>query len=214
MFEIDLLKGRGIPPRRGPETLAVVAVTVMVPIVAAMLVLGVYLSRSVSIATKQQEIANYEAKIVKLADALKLQKWFDEEQKTINGCLSEVSASIGTHTQWSPVLVTLVENLPSSMVLTKLDVETRSVKKKAPKSNDAKKKAADISVPVRTLHMSVSGNPNQNHDSDVRDFKDRLRFSELLGPKLEEIRVSQKTGILEGQDAVSYEIECIFKPGI
>jgi Tfp pilus assembly protein PilN len=211
MFEIDLLKGQGIPPRRGPETLAVAAVTVMVPVVAAMLMLGVYLSRNVSISTKQQEIANYEAKIVKLADALKLQKWFDEEQKTINGCLSEVASSIGSHTQWSPVLVTLVENLPNSMVITKLDIDTRSIKKKAPKSDDSKK-AADISVPVRTLHMSVSGNPNQNHDSAVRDFKDRLRFSELLGPKLEEIRVSQKTGTLEGQDAVSYEIDCIFKP--
>ena len=213
MFEIDLLKGHGIPLRRGPETLAVVAVTVLVPVVAAMLMLGVYLSRSVSISTKQQEIANYEAKIVKLADALKLQKWFDEEQKTINGCLSEVASSIGTHTQWSPVLVTLVENLPNSMVLTKLDVDTRSIKKKAPKTNDSKK-AADISVPVRTLHMSISGNPNQNHDGAVRDFKDRLRFSELLGPKLEEIKVSQETSVLDGQNAVSYEIECIFKPEI
>ena len=74
------------------------------------------------------------------------------------------------------------------------------------------KKMIDINVPVRTLQMSVSGNPVFNCDKAIRNFKDSLRSSDLLGPKLENIKVSQKAETLEDQDVISYEINCIFKP--
>ena len=80
-----------------------------------------------------------------------------------------------------------------------------------PKKDDPQK-MVDISVPVRTLQMSVSGRPGDNCDEAVRNFKDHLRSSALIGPKLEDIRVSQEFGTLEGRDVISYEIDCIFKP--
>ena len=72
----------------------------------------------------------------------------------------------------------------------------------------------DVSVPVRTLGLVVSGSPHFNCDKVVKDFRDRLLVSKELGARLEDIRVSQGMGILEGQDVVSYEINCIFKPGL
>jgi len=101
--------------------------------------------------------------------------------------------------------------MPDAMVLTRLEVKQRFVKKRVPKKNDPKK-MFDVSVPVRTLQMSVSGRPQANNDKAVKDFKDRLRFSASLATRLEDIRVSQQSGTLEGQDVVSYEIDCIFKP--
>ena len=212
MFTIDLLKGQGIPTKRGPETVVIAAVTFVVPIIITIVMFGLYLSSKIVISVQKQEIVSYQAKIDQLSDAVELQKSFEEEKKLINSCLSEVSSSIGKHTQWSPVLVTLVKNMPDSMVLTKLEVKQRSVKRKIPKKDDPQK-MVDISVPVRTLQMSVSGSPQYNCDKAVRDFRDRLRFSKLLKSKLEDIRVSQKADTFEGQDVVSYEIDCIFKPG-
>ena len=212
MFTIDLLKGQGIPIKRGPETVVIAAVTFVVPIIIAIVMFGLYLSNKIIISVQKQEIVSYQAKIDQLSDAAELQKSFEEEKKLINSCLSEVSSSIGKHTQWSPVLVTLVKNMPDSMVLTKLEVKQRSVKRKIPKKDDPQK-MVDISVPVRTLQMSVSGSPQYNCDEAVRDFRNRLRFSKSLKSKLEDIRVSQETDTLEGQDVVSYEIDCIFKPG-
>jgi len=211
MFTIDLLKGQCIPIKSRPESVAVAAVTFAVPVIIAIVMFGFYLSNRVVISVQKQRIVNYEANIDKLSDATELQKSFEQEKKAIGSCLSEVSSAIGRHTQWSPILVTMVKNMPDSMLLTKLEVKEHSVRRKVPKRNDPGK-MVDISVPVRTLQMSISGSPQYDCDRAVRDFRNSLRSSSLLGPKLEDIRVSQKSDTLEGQRVVSYEIDCIFKP--
>ncbi len=211
MFTIDLLKGQGIPIKSRPENIAVGAVTFAVPVIVAIVMFGFYLSDRVVISVQRQGIVNYESNIGKLSEAAELQKSFEREKNAISGCLSDVSSAIGKHTQWSDILVVLVKNMPDSMVLTRLEAKERSVRRKVPQKGDPGKMVS-ISVPVRTLQMSISGNSHYNCDKAVRDFRDRLRFSTLLGPKLEDIRVSQKSDTLDGRDVISYEIDCIFKP--
>jgi Tfp pilus assembly protein PilN len=211
MFTIDLLKGQGIPIKSRPEGVAIATMTFAVPILAAMVMLGFYLSNRIVISTKRQEIANYEKNIEALSNAIELQKSFETEKNNINSCLSEVFSSISSHTQWSPILAIVVKNMPDSMVLTSLEVKQRSISKKVPKKDDPKK-MIDVSVPARTLQMSVSGRPQADNDKAVKDFKDRLRSSASLASKIEDIRVSQKSDTFEGQGVVSYEIDCIFKP--
>jgi hypothetical protein len=211
MFTIDLLKGQGIPMKRKPWGAAIAAMAFAVPILVAMGMFGFYLSDKIIIKVTKQEIINYENNIETLSDAVELQKSFEAEKNNINNCLSEALSSISKHSQWSPVLATVVENMPDSMVLTKLEVKQRSVRKKVPKKEDPNK-MTDVSVPVSTLQMSVSGRPQANNDKAVKDFKDCLRLSALLGPKIEDIIVSQKTDTFEDQEVVSYDIDCIFKP--
>ena len=158
MFTIDLLKGQGVPAKSKPEGIAVAAVTLAVPVVVAILVLGLYVSNSVAISIQKQEISNYEAKINEFSGALELQKLFEKEKVSIGNCLSEVSSSIGRHIQWSPVLLALVESMPDSMVLTKLEVKERPIKREVPKEDDTQAKP-DTTVIVRTLRISLSGNP-------------------------------------------------------
>jgi len=213
MFTIDLLKGQGLPAKSRPESIAIAAATLAVPVIIAIVMFGLYLRNKIIISVQKQAIANYETKIGGLSDAVELQKSFENEKNAISGCLSEASASLGRHTQWSPVLATLVKNMPDSVVLTELEVKQTSVKRKVPKKDDPKK-MIDISVPVRTLRINVCGSPQSDCDKAVRDFRERLRSSTLLGPKLENIRVSQRFGTLESRDVVSYQIECIFKPGL
>jgi len=196
MFTIDLLKGQGIPIRSGPWGVVIAATAFTVPIFVAMVMLGFYLGDRIVISTKKQAIVNYEGYINKLSDAVKLQ---------------ESLSSAGKHTQWSPILATVAENMPDSMVLTRLEVKQRFANKKVPQKDDPTK-MMDVSVPASTLQMSVSGKSQANNDKAVKDFKDRLRLSALLAPKLEDIVVSQKSDTFEGQDVVSYDIDCIFKP--
>ncbi|UCF43546.1 MAG: hypothetical protein JSV99_01055 [Planctomycetota bacterium] len=211
MFTIDLLKGQGIPKKSGPEGILVAVATFAIPLVAGMVMFGFYVSDRIVTSVRKQEIANYQASIDGLSDAAELQESFTREKGLLGGCLSEVAGSLCSHSQWSGVLVTLVENMPDSMVLTKLEVKQSSVKKKVPQKDDPKK-MIDISVPVRTLRMSVCGSSEQNYDDEIRDFRNRLRFSELLVSRLEDIRVAQGVEKLEDRDVVSYEIDCIFKP--
>lgn len=213
MYTIDLLKGQGIPVRITTQAMAIIAGAFALPIIIAIIMFGCFISDKIEISVQEQEIVNYEKNISKFADAVKLQQAFENEKKLCNDCLSEVGSNIGIYTQWSPILVTLVENLPDSVILTKLEVKNNSIKKSIPKKGEPGKKV-DITVPVKTVLMNVSGSPNYNCDKDVRDFQDNLKFSSVLGPKLQNIRVSQKYDTLEGYEVVSYQIECTLKPQI
>ena len=213
MFTIDLLNGQAIPLKSKPGSLAIIAVTVAIPVVVAMGMVSFYMQNKIVLSLKKQEINKSQAEIDKLSDAIGLQKALEQKKTTYLGYLSEVQSSIKRHTQWSPVLTTLMENIPDSVVLTSLAVNQSSVKRKAPKK-DNPDQMVEIDVLVRTLRLSVSGGPEGNCDEAVRDFRDRLRDSAFLGPKLENIGVSQKSETYEGQDVVSYEISCVLKPGV
>lgn len=212
MFTIDLLNGQATPMKSRPAGLAIIAVTAVVPVTVAMGMVYLYLNNNAGLAMIEQQIARYEADAGKFTDAVAQQEALKKERITYSKCLSEVGSSVKRHTQWSPVLTTLTESMPDSVVLTSLEVEHNSVKKKVPKKDDPQK-TVDIDVLVRTLRLTVSGRSAGNCDEAVRDFRDRLRASAFLGPRLENIGVSQKSETVEGRDVVSYEISCILKPG-
>ena len=211
MFTIDLLKGQGVPIKSRPEGIAVAVMTLIVPVIITIVMFGWFLHNRVVMSIQTQGIVNFEKRIQELSDVVEMQSSFEKKKGVINGCLSEVASSIGRHSQWSPVVVTLVKNMPDSVILTTLELKNRSVRKKMPQKDDPQK-MTEITVSAKTLRLDVSGNPRYNNDKAVRDFADRLRFSPLLTPKLEEIRVSQEGGKRQGQDVVSYGMDCIFKP--
>ncbi len=213
MFTIDLLKGQGVPMKSGPEGIVIASVTFAVPFIIAIAMLSIYLRNKIIISIKKQDIVNYEAKTGKLSDAIKLQKSLDEEKIAYSSCTSEVNSSISRHTQWSPILTPLVESMPESVVLEKISVKQSFMKRKVPQK-DNPEKMVEITIPIRTLQMSVYGSSRYNCGEAVREFRNRLWLSSLLGPKLENIRVSQKSARIENKDVVSYEIDCFFKPGM
>jgi Tfp pilus assembly protein PilN len=213
MFTIDLLKGQGLPMKSRPTGIVISAVAVAVPVIIAMVMLGVYLRNKIIISVEKQKIAMLETEIGKFSELVKLQESFEKDRAVHSSCLSEVKSAIGRYTQWSPVLATVVENMPDSVALTALEAKQHFIKRKVAKKDDPNK-TTEVDVPVRTLRMSVCASPQSDSDEVVRDFRARLRSSEFLGPKLENITVSQESGKLEGQDIVIYQIDCVFKPGL
>jgi hypothetical protein len=219
MFAIDLLKGQGRPARTKPQGVAIFVATFAVPILVAILIVGYYYRNKVVISIHKQNIAGYVTQTERLADALKLREAWEKDKSAISGCLADVANSIGGHTQWSPVLVAIVQNLPESVVMNSLEVRQSSVKRKsvvkAGLEKDDKNKQADTSVAVRTLKLRVSGNPSYDCDREIKAFRDRLRASNVLGPKLEDVVIaSQGHDTLDGREVVAYDIDCIFKPGL
>jgi Tfp pilus assembly protein PilN len=212
MFTIDLLKGQAIPLKSKPGSLAIIVISAAIPVTIAVGMLSFYQRNKIVASVKEKEIAKCQAEIDELSDAVEFQKALEKKKTAYGSCLSEVRSSIKRHTQWSPVLTTLMENIPDSVVLKSLAVVHETVKKKAPKE-DNPKKMVDIDVLVRILRLSVSGGQESNCDEAVRDFRDRIRASAFLGPRLEKIGVSQESETLYGQDVVSYEISCVLKPG-
>jgi Tfp pilus assembly protein PilN len=219
MFAIDLLKGQGRPARTKPQGVAIFVATFTVPMLVAILIAGYYYRNKVTISIQKQNIAGYVTQTERLTDSLKLREAWEKDKSAISGCLADVADSIGRHTQWSPVLVAIVQNLPESVVMNSLEVRQSSVKRKsvvkAGLEKDNKDKQADTSVAVRTLKLRVSGNPSYDCDREIKAFRDRLRASKALGPKLEDVVIaSQGHDTLDGREVVAYDIDCIFKPGL
>ena len=214
MFTIDLLNGQGIPEKSRPAGMAVAAMTIAVPAIAAVVMFTCYVRNATIISIKKEAIAAYEAKLDKLSDAVKLRKASEQEKSLYTNCLSEVKSSIVNHTQWSDILTTVVENLPDVVVLTKLEVTTKHTKRKVPKKDDPKK-TVDVSVPIKTLKINLAANPGSNCDEAVRSFRNRLLSLPSLqsaAGKSNTINVSQTSGTLGDQQVICYEIDCIFNP--
>ena len=211
MFTIDLLNGQGRPQKTKPGGVVIVALTAILPVLLGLGTFGLYLHNKVILSLKDREIARSEARIEKFSDALELREALTDEKNTYTNCLSEVSSIIKNYSQWSPILITVVENMPETVVLTSLEVERKSTKVKVPDKSDPKK-TKEIDVPYRVLRLSVSGEPQQNCDEAVRRFEERLSMSDLLKPTLERTNVTLKSTKIKEQDVFTYEITCTFKP--
>ena len=223
MFTIDLLEGNGLPVKNRPEGIAISVAAFAVPAIIAIVMLGFYLNNKTVISIQKREIINYETRIGRLADAVKVQKSFGDEKDAINNSLSEVTSSINRHAQWSPILVEVVEHLPTSVILTNLSITQDFVKKEilqrdnSDKNKNKKKKKKNkkvkIEVPVRQLQLSITGDPRLGSDQAVRDFRNTLRFSApLVKAGLVNIKVSQDIDRIDNRDVIAYTIDCIFKP--
>jgi hypothetical protein len=212
MFTIDLLKGHGIAAKSKIENIVVAALTVSVSVIILIVMFGFYLSNGIAMAMDKRQAANYEEKISEFSEAVKMQKAFESEKENICYSLSEVSNSIDRFTQWSPVIIAIVENMPDSMVLTKFELKPRKVKRFMPQKGNPGK-MVETGVLINILNVSVCGSPQTNYDEKVRAFSDRLSSSEILKKsRLEEIRISQEVDKKHGKDVVVYEMDCIFGP--
>ena len=212
MFTIDLLKGEGRPVRTKPQGVAIFVATFAVPVLVALIMAGFYVRNNVVICVHTQNINSLDNQIKRLSDAIKFKESNEKEKASINGCLTDIASALKRHTQWSSTLMTLIENLPDSVVVSSLDVKRSFIKRKA---TDASGKKNNPNVAVRTLRIKVSGNPSSNCDLEVGDFRDRLMASADLGAKLDDVVIaSQGHEVIDGYDAVTYDIDCIFKPGM
>jgi hypothetical protein len=212
MHTIDLLRGQGIPAKTTLGGVAMLIVIVVVPILAAAGMADRYMQNKTDIGIQQQTIETEQQTIEKFADAVKFKESLEKEQSAINSKLSEVSSCLGRYIQWTPVLETLARYMPAQMVMSGLKAESTSVQQKVPKVNDPKQ-TVNITVSKRKLVLDISGSEQRDYSSLVESYSNRLKSSPVLGPKLESISFSQKTGSAGDINTVSYTMNLMFKSG-
>ncbi|MFA5422987.1 MAG: hypothetical protein WC374_03950 [Phycisphaerae bacterium] len=213
MIKIDLLNGQGIPAKSRPEGIIATAITIIVPFVIALIMLGIYMSNRVVIKIQERETAGYEKKIEALSGEMRSYKEYQRQRGLVKQRITETAQAIESHEQWSDILITVVENIPDSLVLTKMSAEQRFIKVEISGSGESKKNIKKT-IPVRTLYLTLGGAAGDVSDRQVQEFRDKLRFSKILGSKLEDIPVAQKVEMVDGREVITYEMQCIFRPQI
>ena len=213
MYTIDLLKGTGTPIRSSGDTMVTAAVGFSVPFVIAMVLVCIYLTNQVNIAVAKSELKSKELEYKKVSSSLSEKENFEKRNSQIKLNIQEVTSVLGRYTQWTPILVDVVKNIPANMILDRMEVKQHLIRKKVPKKNNPEK-TEEISVPVRRLLVTVKGVSNQNCDADVRDYRERLWSSDRTKKLLEDIRVSHQSDSGDEQGNSLYILECIFKAGL
>jgi hypothetical protein len=212
MYTVDLLKGEGIPIPSRPGGIAMACLIVVLPLLLGLGLISYYMDGQVIVSIEKQQLSRLEATANNLAEALKKKESLEQQKTLAIGRLSDIKSALAGYTQWSNTLGAVVENLSDTLVLTRLEARQDSVRRKVPAQDDPTRKI-DVSVPVRTLKLSVAGRQAATALDAVQSLQASLRSSPAIGPMLDTITVSQNTAILDSQEAVFYELECVFKAG-
>ena len=88
MLTIDLLKGQGLPIKSRPEGIAIVGITVVVPLAIMAIMITSYLGNRIVISAHAQEAARYKTRADKWSDEIELHKSFEREKNRYTGCFS------------------------------------------------------------------------------------------------------------------------------
>lgn len=211
MHTIDLLRGEGVPAKATAGTVAIVIVTVLVPILIGVVLVDRYLNNRETIAIQQEAIARNQATIDELADAMAWKEAKIKEQRVITGKLSEVATCVDDYIQWTPVLLALVRNLPRDMIVSRVAVMSKVDKKRAPSPTDPNN-MINISVTSRTLDVDVTGTEQKDYGRKVEEYTSDLKKSDELKPILQDISIMQKSGGPITNETATWTMSLIFKP--
>ena len=208
MHNIDLLKGQGIPAKTTTGGIIVMTIMVIVPILVAAGMLDWYLQTRIDIGMMQQKIVTARETITTYEPDVKLKRSLEQKINLMNNKLSEVSRALDTFNQWSPILVTLAENMPDPMIMRNLIAQSQNIRRTTRKKNDPKK-PVNIPIPERSLVMNISGTKSGSYDKTVQQYQERLNTSPVLKPKLKDIIPSKEAGMGTDQTE-SYVMNIIF----
>ncbi len=213
MHKIDLLKGQGIPAKTTTGGIIVLTLIVIVPFLSAVGMLDRYWQTKIDIELMQQRIVIGKEAISLHEPDLKLKKSLDQKITLLNGQLSEVSRCIDTFIQWSPIMVTLSENMPSKMIMSKLSTQNTNVRRATTtrKRNSDPNKPSNIPIPERTMVMNICGNKPGSYDTMVQGYQEHLNLSPALKPILKNIVPSKEAGTMGTDQTESYVMNIFFK---
>lgn len=233
MFTIDLLKDHGVPIKSKPGGTFLVAVSFIVPVAMAAVVLGNYLHDRILIVHNRNATARLEDEIEDLTSQLELRKSSIEQRDKINSCHNELADILRKYIQWTGVLRLLVENIHEKMALEKLeamvgektvDVPIKSTEAQTKKDSSGKvslseiedmskssvKKTKKILKIERSLRVGLSVKLQDDVDGDdlLRNLISELENSNLPRGKIGEANPGP-SGTTD--DIVNYSITCLFK---
>jgi hypothetical protein len=179
MFTIDFMKGQGLPKKSRPVDAAVFAVAVA-GCALVLCVVGVqYFCNAMELRSKEQTLANAEAKLKDGAGEKGSRVSADADIAVYKQGRGEIASSIGRYVQWTPVLRDLAETLRPAMLVNELSV-LRTVKKvKVTSVKDAEKKV-DYEIINRILKGDIYEFVSEDNDVEVKKYLASLRRCEWL----------------------------------
>jgi Tfp pilus assembly protein PilN len=213
MHTIDLLRGEGIPAKATFGTICLAGLIVAVPFLVGASFAGRYLQSREVIGINQEAITRAEQTVERYKADVAERDQKERQQAAINAKLTEVKACLGDYVQWSPVVETIVREMPAGMVMTRLAVETLQDRLTTTVKEGESSRPTNVTINKRVLVVELAGRPGGNYDNAVRDYGERLKTSAVLASRLEGVIPSQQGGELGDIKTTIHSMKLVFKPG-
>ena len=210
MYQINMLKGRQLPGNNWPG-IVVTGIAFVIPIALAFIMSMVYFQDRTALGIEQEKLSDYEFQLREMEDARKRVDSIVLENQKMSASLSDVGEVLGRHTQWTDILLAISGNLPETLRVNKLDVIGRMVTRTVDQRYGDKKKI-NISIPARTLVVSLYSVSADGNDAAVRNLQRSLVKSEVFRECVKDVVIAMREpDKIAGKDVVRYELNCILK---
>ena len=210
MFTIDLLKGRGLPPRSKPVFVALMMIPFAIPLLGT-IVLAAHCRYTGAVISNQRQVINEnQQKMDRLADDVARYNSLNKQIIAARERLKSVSAAMGYRVQVTNLIIELSKTLPDPLVLTNFDFVRNDTRRK--ETDEKTGNVVYIMVVRRKLKLTVGGFDGADADQQVHQYMQNIRNSEILGGAFPDVRIAGRNeGQMDGRPAAFYEIECILK---
>lgn len=175
MHTIDLLKGQGIPPKTTLGSVVFITLVPVVPLLVGALMIGVYAINKTTIDVKARQIYRQQG------DAREVEK-LENELNSYKPEWSDIKQCVATYIQWTPALISVVENMDDNMIMDRLAVTNDEGKGTSRSSSDSDL----IPIPQRTMVAEFSlKDPNMiKLNRLMSDYKKKLDVKQASLPNL------------------------------
>ena len=210
MFSIDLLKGKGRPPKCDFRKASFKMVPFVIPLVAMVAWAASFQKDCAQIKSKQAMIRKNQAVIDDAKQAVRTYQQMNAQLTKVEKCLKTLTKGLSYRIQVTDLLVELVQTLPDEIFLYEMNLERTTSMEKMPQSEtkDAEKQL----VVNRKLSLTLCGFDAVQSDYRVREYVNSLKTSDKLADIFTDVKpAARRQGVVDRRPATFYEIECILR---
>lgn len=205
LYTIDFLKGEGLPAKSRPGHIVRSSLPFLALLIGALVLAGSYISNGVVLEQLQTKLASYTEE-GEWGEITRFLQENQQQQKSLQGILTEVTQSVSYHRQWTGILVGVIEVLPEELLLNCLEVQRQSMREK---ETDADGKPVDVIWYQYTLKIGTESSQGLEANAVIQEFVRTLRASDFLVSAIDEISVVSRQN--DNNNHMQYQIDCVFK---
>jgi hypothetical protein len=212
MYKIDLLKGQGVPIKHRRGGVFMIVATFAVPGLLFAAAYTQYMVNRINVGRIEARIEDRQKQIDALRHAVVERRELESQEGVMRESIDEIARQVVKHEQWTDVLKAMVEKLPESLTMSRIEVKQSSTSKMVPDPVDPNK-TKTASFATRTMLVSLLGNAKSNNIGVVRDYIHAVNETRPIASRVSDIRISGQDDEKIGNDECTrYDIDCVFKP--
>ena len=213
MYNLDMLKGNGVPKKSTPILTILITAAISVPLVFCALVGIEYMSNQVQIKFSSNMLEKIKEKVETVPYDERLDNRLNQELGVGLEAIEDIKKGIKRNLQWSFLLEEITSSMPENLAIADMDVSRTVDKLRVP---DPKKEGRkrEVEIVWRTLKMTVFNLKAGRNNDDAQDYIEKLNTSPLLRENMESAKIAMIRVEEFGEQMLPcYFIECVFRNG-